>query len=793
MPETILATTVDTPIGPLSLLACAEQLIAGGFTADPAELHARLHPSLRGLARQAARPGDLPWLVKPVSDYFDGDLTALDGLATRQPGSAGRERLWAAMRAVPAGTVISYAALAAQAGNPRRPGPRAPRARPTWSPRSSPATGSCAPTAAWAATTTAWTARPGCCATRGPARGRPPRPPPARRPPGGWHGPRTDARAPAHLDSSAVGRRGFVRKVLIANRGEIAVRVVRACRDAGLGSVAVYAEPDRDALHVSMADEAYALGGRSAADSYLNIDKILKVAADAGADAVHPGYGFLAENAGFAQAVIDAGLTWIGPPPAAIEALGDKVAARQIANAVGAPMAPGTDGPVSGPTRSSRSPRGTACRSRSRPRSAAAAAGSRWPATRRRSPSSTSPRSARRSPRSAAASASWSATWTGRGTSRPSAWPTRAATWSWCPPGTARCSAATRSWSRRRPRRSCPPARPSRCTRRPRRSCARPGYVGAGTCEFLVGQDGTVSFLEVNTRLQVEHPVTEEVTGIDLVREMFRIADGEQLGLRRPGAARALDRVPDQRRGPGPRLPARARHHHRADLAGRARVSGWTPGTRPGCGAAGLRLAAGQAHRHRREPAAGAGAVPPGAGRVRGRGHAHGAAVPPRGRPRPGVHRRAVHACTPGGSRPSSPTPSSRGPARGPARPTARRPGSGHRRGRRQAARGRPAGRARAWPGAAAAAPAGAARRRGGGAAGAAASGDALASPMQGTIVKIVVAEGDQVSAGRHGRGARGDEDGAAADRAQGRHRHRPGRRRWARRCRPARSSARWG
>ena len=119
MPETILATTVDTPIGPLSLLACAEQLIAGGFTADPAELHARLHPSLRGLARQAARPGDLPWLVKPVSDYFDGDLSALDGLATRQPGSAGRERLWAAMRAVPAGAVISYAALAARAGNPR--------------------------------------------------------------------------------------------------------------------------------------------------------------------------------------------------------------------------------------------------------------------------------------------------------------------------------------------------------------------------------------------------------------------------------------------------------------------------------------------------------------------------------------------------------------------------------------------------------------------------------------------------------------------------------------------------
>jgi acetyl-CoA/propionyl-CoA carboxylase, biotin carboxylase, biotin carboxyl carrier protein len=325
-----------------------------------------------------------------------------------------------------------------------------------------------------------------------------------------------------------------VRKVLIANRGEIAVRVARACRDAGLVSVAVYAEPDLDALHVSMADEAYALGGQTAAESYLNIEKILKVAADSGADAVHPGYGFLAENADFARAVIGAGLTWIGPPPAAIDALGDKVAARHIANAVGAPLAPGTDGPVSGPEEVD-----AFVARHGLPIAIKAAFGGGGRGLKVVRKPGEIGELYESAVREAVAAFGRGECFVERYLERPRHVETQ-------------CLAdshgnvvvvSTRDCSLQRRHQKLVEEAPAPFLSSNQEALLydasksilrEAGYVGAGTCEFLVGQDGTVSFLEVNTRLQVEHPVSEEVTGIDLVREMFRIADGQELGYSDP-------------------------------------------------------------------------------------------------------------------------------------------------------------------------------------------------------------------------------------------------------------------
>jgi acetyl-CoA/propionyl-CoA carboxylase biotin carboxyl carrier protein len=325
-----------------------------------------------------------------------------------------------------------------------------------------------------------------------------------------------------------------VRKVLVANRGEIAVRVVRACRDAGLGSVAVYAESDLDALHVSMADEAYALGGPTPAESYLSVEKLLAVAAESGADAVHPGYGFLAENAGFAQAVLDAGLIWIGPPPAAIEALGDKVAARRIAAAVGAPMAAGTDGPVSGVDEVdafvSRHGLPIAIKA------AFGGGGRGLKVVREAAGISEAYESA---VREAVAAFGRGECFVERYLDRPRHVETQCladAHGNVAVISTRDCSLQRRHQKlvEEAPAPFLSPSQVEQLYQASKAILREAGYVGAGTCEFLVGQDGTVSFLEVNTRLQVEHPVSEEVTGIDLVREMFRLADGQELGYADP-------------------------------------------------------------------------------------------------------------------------------------------------------------------------------------------------------------------------------------------------------------------
>jgi acetyl-CoA/propionyl-CoA carboxylase biotin carboxyl carrier protein len=325
-----------------------------------------------------------------------------------------------------------------------------------------------------------------------------------------------------------------MRKVLIANRGEIAVRVARACRDAGLESVAVYADPDRDAPHVRLAGEAYALGGATPAQTYLDIAKLLEAAARSGADAVHPGYGFLSENAEFAEAVTGAGITWIGPPAQAIRQLGDKIAAREVARRVGAPLVPGRPVAGAGDVAAFASEHGLPVAIK-----AAYGGGGRglkvaWTAGEIAEQYGSATREA-------VAAFGRGECFVERYLDRPRHVETQ-------------CLAdahghvvvvSTRDCTLQRRHQKLVEEAPApfltadqvaRLYEASKAIMRAAAYVGAGTCEFLVGADGVISFLEVNTRLQVEHPVSEEITGLDLVREQFRLADGAELGYDDPPA-----------------------------------------------------------------------------------------------------------------------------------------------------------------------------------------------------------------------------------------------------------------
>jgi acetyl-CoA/propionyl-CoA carboxylase biotin carboxyl carrier protein len=325
-----------------------------------------------------------------------------------------------------------------------------------------------------------------------------------------------------------------MKRVLIANRGEIAVRVIRACKDHGLESVAVYSEEDRNAIHSQMADSAFSLHGTTATETYLNIEKLIEVAKQSGADAVHPGYGFLSENANFAQAVIDAGLIWIGPSPAAIRALGDKVSARKIAAKAGAPLVAGTKDPVEGHEEVL-----AFAKEYGLPVAIKAAHGGGGRGLK-------VARTMEEIPELFASAVREAISGFGRGecfVERYLDKPRHVETQVLVDKHGHAVVVSTRDCSLQRrhqklieeaPAPFLSKAQEEELYKSSKAIMKEAGYVGAGTCEFLIGLDGTISFLEVNTRLQVEHPVSEEVTGIDLVREQFRIAMGESLGFDDP-------------------------------------------------------------------------------------------------------------------------------------------------------------------------------------------------------------------------------------------------------------------
>jgi acetyl-CoA/propionyl-CoA carboxylase biotin carboxyl carrier protein len=325
-----------------------------------------------------------------------------------------------------------------------------------------------------------------------------------------------------------------MKRVLIANRGEIAVRVIRACADHGLESVAVYSETDRDSMHAQMADSAYSLSGTTAAQTYLNIEKIIAIAKQSESDAIHPGYGFLSENADFAQAVIDAGLIWIGPPPQAIKSLGDKVSARKIAAKAGAPLVAGTADPVDSPEEII-----AFAQEFGLPVAIKAAHGGGGRGLKIAFTMAEIPEAFASAVREAIAGFGRGECFVERYLDKPRHVETQVLVdkfGSAAVISTRDCSLQRRHQKlvEEAPAPFLTQAQNEELYRASKAIMKEAGYVGAGTCEFLVGGDGTISFLEVNTRLQVEHPVSEEVTGIDLVREQFRIAMGEELGYTDP-------------------------------------------------------------------------------------------------------------------------------------------------------------------------------------------------------------------------------------------------------------------
>lgn len=325
-----------------------------------------------------------------------------------------------------------------------------------------------------------------------------------------------------------------IKKLLIANRGEIAVRVIRAAKDSGIETVAIYADGDRGAQHVKLADTAYSLAGESATDTYLSIEKVIAIAKRSGANAIHPGYGFLSENADFAQAVIDADIIWIGPSPDSIRQLGDKVSARKVAESVGAPLAPGTINPVESvqEVKDFVSQHGL-------PVAIKAAFGGGGRGIKIVREESEIEELFESATREAVAAFGRGECFVEKYLDRPRHVETQCladAHGSVVVISTRDCSLQRRHQKlvEEAPAPFLSDEQNQRLYESSKAILKAVGYLGAGTCEFLVAQDGTISFLEVNTRLQVEHPVSEEVTGIDLVREQFRIAQGEALGYDDP-------------------------------------------------------------------------------------------------------------------------------------------------------------------------------------------------------------------------------------------------------------------